>query len=109
MKLQIVDTLPGQNRTVKLDTDLLEALAESFRTGAKYALDVAEVPAVTRKGVTRQDTATADAFIRRHAAHVGCGVKVRVQDESTVVFQAVEKKIVPTGADRKPRTKRATV
>jgi len=47
---------------------------------------------------------TADSYLRRHAAHRGYGISVRLDEETgKVFFQATDKKIVASGTARAKR------
>lgn len=106
-KFQVEVDLPAITKGAQLDSELSDAIRASYDQGAVFSLDpIADTPPLVRKGVTTHDTRTAEQYIRRHAAALGLGVKVRVLDNGRVAFQGTDKKIVPTGADRKPRTKR---
>lgn len=91
------------------DPDLIEALKESFASGATYFQSLAETPDIVRKGEThRPDLKEAEQYVRRHAGEAGVGVSVAAApDGSGVYFRAQEKRVVKTGAERKPRPRKA--
>ena len=108
-KFALEAELPKGTRIGKaLDADLTAALRHSFDTGNVYSLAVSDTPPMTVKGVTTHDVKTAEQFIRRHAVDLGIGVAIRVLPNGRVSFRGQEKKVVPTGAARKPRTRKVT-
>lgn len=91
------------------DSELIEALKESHTSGATYFQSLKETPDITRKGETRRPTAKEiEQYVRRHAGEAGVGVSVaHIEDGSGVYFTAQDKRVVKTGAERKPRATKA--
>lgn len=87
------------------DPELIEALKESHASGASYFQKLDETPDIVRKGETHRPTLKeAEQYVRRHAGEAGVGVSVAPHaDGSGVYFTAQDKRVVKTGAARKPR------
>lgn len=88
------------------DPELIAALRDSLESGANYALFTAEVPLIVRKGETIEPTiVNAEQFVRRHASEAGVGVSIAALPDGTGIrFQAKPRRVVATGAARRPRT-----